>query len=647
MSLAPCPAPTCRALPGEPCVSLDGNPRQVAHKSRRNAEALAATSCPRCTAVHGQQCTGVDGSPLQRIHQERRELLSSMAVPIRAEQPNVDFWLDKIHCGDVLDTLAAMPDECVDLIITSPPYNALQTTGGGWRHGLGKWGRASLLRDGYDTHSDRMAPEDYVRWQQDCIRQMMRVVKPDGAIFYNHRPRVQGDRYEDHAREIVSVAEEGGFALRQVVLWDRGSGFNHNAGYFLPSYEEIFLLARPGRFRHRGLGRVQNVWRVKPDRQRGVPALPVDLLRIPLAALRPSYNVPPVVLDPFVGSGSVAVAAVLEDWRYVGIEISDEYCRQARKRVAMAIVDNSATSPDDSPPDDSPPDDSPPDDSPPDDSPPDDSPPDDSPPDDSPPWMQAPVRWDQLDKAVYDRIAEMQKSTKLQAITIDQKAMATDLGCSPRTLSRAISKLKTRGAIRITRRRGPSVYSVSSEIPRWPVRIAGGVGTIPNSAIDDSPYDSPKDDSPYDSPPGLREPGIGLINNSVESDIRPGSEPGVRVREDTPYDTPPDDTPPVCPLHAQARQQALTTYKNLQAIMRSTGDVIRYCYGAAGLCSWVHSRDLGTVVAEGRSRLDALGIEAAYYDLRSNVQPATSSDTSRTGYLDSYRRRHGRLPWEG
>ena len=92
--------------------------------------------------------------------------------------------------------------------------------------------------------------------------------------------------------------------------------------------------------------------------------------------------------------------------------------------------------------------------------------------------MQSPVRWDQLDKAVYDRIAEMQKRTKLQAITIDQKAMSTELGCSLRTLSRAISKLKNRGAIRITRRRGPSVYSVSSEIPRWPVRIAGGVGTM-------------------------------------------------------------------------------------------------------------------------------------------------------------------------
>ena len=230
-----CPVPTCRALPGDPCVSLQGNPRRVSHKSRRNALALATTWCQCCEAEQGQQCTGADGSPLQRIHQERRELFSSLAPPIRAAQPNIDFWLDKIHCGDVLDTLAAMPDECVDLVITSPPYNALQTTGGGWRHGLGKWGKAPLLKTGYDSHSDQMDPDDYVAWQQECLRAMTRVVKADGAILYNHRPRVQGDRYEDHARDIVSVAEEGGFALRQVILWDRGSGFNHNAGYFLPA----------------------------------------------------------------------------------------------------------------------------------------------------------------------------------------------------------------------------------------------------------------------------------------------------------------------------------------------------------------------------------------------------------------------------
>ena len=518
-----CPAPTCRALPGDPCVSRQGNPRQVSHKSRRNAESLASTSCPRCGARRGKQCAGVDGTPLQRIHQERRETAAPhVKTRQRATPPDAEWWLDKIHCGDVLDTLAAMPDECVDLVITSPPYNALQTTGGGWRHGLGKWGKASLLKTGYDSHDDRMDPSAYVAWQQDCLREMMRVVKPEGAILYNHRPRVQGDRYEDHGRGIVSVADEGGFALRQVILWDRGSGFNHNAGYFLPSYEEVFLLARPGRFRHRGLGRVQNVWRVKPDRQRGVPALPVDLVRIPLATLRPSYDAPPVVLDPFVGSGSVAAAAVLEDWRYVGIDISDEYCRQARNRVQVALRQDgsqgshrearqashddgsqgshreawSASHDDGSqgshreawPASHG---------------------------DGSQGWAEVPVRWDTLDKVVFDRIAAKQSQSKLQAVPLDQRALATELGSNARSLNAAIAKLKRAGALNIRYRRGPSLYSVSSEIPRWPVRVSGGIGNLP----DGSP--ASHDGSPASH---TRDPGPGLTSFSTVQKVN--QEPG-------------------------------------------------------------------------------------------------------------------------
>ena len=81
--------------------------------------------------------------------------------------------------------------------------------------------------------------------------------------------------------------------------------------------------------------------------------------------------------------------------------------------------------------------------------------------------------------------------------------------------------------------------------------------------------------------------------------------------------------------------------------MKATGDEIRYCRGSGGKCSWVQSRDLGAVVAAGGRRLDAQGIEAAYYDVRSAAQPAASSDNSRTGYIDEVRNLYGgRLPWE-
>ena len=607
------------------------------------------------------------GTPLQRIHQERRETAASFDRPLqRTEVPDAGWWLDKIHCGDVLDTLAAMPDECVDLVVTSPPYNALQTTGGGWRHGLGKWGKASLLKTGYDSHSDRMDPDNYVAWQQECLRAMMRVVKPDGAILYNHRPRVQGDRYEDHARDIVSVAEEGGFALRQVILWDRGSGFNHNAGYFLPSYEEIFLLAKPGRFRHRGLGRVQNVWRVKPDRQRGVPALPVDLIRIPLATLRPSYDAPPVVLDPFVGSGSVAAAAVLEDWRYVGIDISDEYCRQARNRVQVALqredtqredtqredtqredtqredTQREDTQREDTQREDTQREDTQREDTQREDTQREDTQREDTQREDTQDWSTVPVRWESLDKAVYDRVVEIQKATRLQAVKLNQNALACEFGCSLRSLNGAIAKLKNAGILTAQRWRGPSLYSASSEIPRWPVRVAGGLGTTSK--------DTQREDTQEDTQTRVPDREPGLINQANLSEINPVPGTGVpaRAREDAGGGHVAPDAA-ICPLHTQVNRQRVTTYRPLAAIMQATGDEIRYCYGSGGQCSWVHSRELGQVVAAGGRRLDAQGIEAAYYDLRSAAQPAGSNnqDTSRTGYIEEVRDLYGgRLPWE-
>ena len=192
----------------------------------------------------------------------------------------------------------------------------------------------------------------------------------------------------------------------------------------------------------------------------------------------------------------------------------------------------------------------------------------------------------------------------------------------------------------VQRRRGPSLYSVSSDIPRWPVRVAGGLGTL----LDDSQ----PDDSQLDSQTRVRDREPGLINQNHISEINPVPGPGVpaRPREETGGGHVAPDAA-VCPLHTQVNLQGVTTYRPLVAIMQANGDEIRYCYGSGGKCSWVHSRDLGAVVAAGGRRLDALGIEAAYYGLRSAGQPVTSSDNSRTGYIDEVRKLNGGpLPWE-
>ena len=112
-------------------------------------------------------------------------------------------WLNKIHVGDTVETMNRMPAGSVDLIVTSPPYNLRNSTGNGMKDGRGgKWSNAELL-NGYDTTSDDLPHDVYVAWQRECLTAMMRLLPEDGAIFYNHKWRVQGEIGRASCRERV------------------------------------------------------------------------------------------------------------------------------------------------------------------------------------------------------------------------------------------------------------------------------------------------------------------------------------------------------------------------------------------------------------------------------------------------------------
>ena len=233
-------------------------------------------------------------------------------------------WLNQTHQGDCLQLMSQMPAGSVDLVVTSPPYNLLNSSGNGMKNGNGgKWSRSALMQ-GYADHGDCMPHEDYVEWQRECLRAMLRVLGPHGAIFYNHKWRVQRGLLQDRA-DIMD-----GLPVRQIIIWQRSGGFNHNPGYFLPTYEVIYLIAHPEFRLAAKAGGVGDVWRIQQDRNNPHPAsFPLDLARRAIAATTAR-----VVLDPFMGSGTTGVAARLEGRDFIGLEISDEYCQYARQRVA-------------------------------------------------------------------------------------------------------------------------------------------------------------------------------------------------------------------------------------------------------------------------------------------------------------------------
>ena len=243
----------------------------------------------------------------------------------------IQSWLNQIHRDDCLTAMGRMPSASVDLIVTSPPYNLLNSSGNGMKNGNGgKWSRSALLlKQGYAEFGDSMPHDQYVEWQRECIREMLRVLTPEGAIFYNHKWRVQRGLLQDRA-DIMD-----GFPVRQIIIWQRSGGFNHNPGYFLPTYEVIYLVANPKFRLAPKAGGIGDVWHIRQDRGNPHPAsFPVDLARRAIAATKAE-----VVMDPFIGSGTTAVAALLEGRQYVGIELSAEYCQMARQRVTSVAAE--------------------------------------------------------------------------------------------------------------------------------------------------------------------------------------------------------------------------------------------------------------------------------------------------------------------
>lgn len=234
-----------------------------------------------------------------------------------------DDFINKIVQGDTLEIMKKIPDGAVDLIVTSPPYNLKNSTGNGMKDGRGgKWSNAALI-NGYLHHNDCMPHDEYVKWQRECLTEMLRIIPEDGAIFYNHKWRVQKGLLQDR-QDIVS-----GFPVRQIIIWKRSGGINFNPGYFLPTYEVIYMIAKPKFKLAPKSNRYGDVWEFKQEQKNKHPApFPVALIDRII-----SSTTAKTVLDPFMGSGTTAIAAMLNERDYIGIELSPEYCKLAEDRI--------------------------------------------------------------------------------------------------------------------------------------------------------------------------------------------------------------------------------------------------------------------------------------------------------------------------
>lgn len=234
--------------------------------------------------------------------------------------------------GDALQVMAGFPDGSFDMVFTSPPYNLRDPDSDMRGFHKGSFSQTMSLRNGYAGYGDDMPYEEYVTWQQDVLRECWRLLVDDGAIYYNHKPRVRKDA-AGVPRLRTPLELNPDLPLRQIIIWKRSIGMNWSRVYYKPVHEWILLLAKPAfRLRNMSVSGVGDVWDIPPDFEGDHPApFPVAL---PMMALHTTSA--RAVLDPFCGRGSTGEACVRMGRSFVGIDIAEEYCMMARERIAKA-----------------------------------------------------------------------------------------------------------------------------------------------------------------------------------------------------------------------------------------------------------------------------------------------------------------------
>lgn len=235
-----------------------------------------------------------------------------------------------LHCGDCLEVMKQIPDNSVDCIITSPPYNK------------GYWSSNRNINNGfytksrhidYGTFDDKMNPADYDDWQTKVILECLRILKPSGSLFYNHT-----DILKNH--NMIHPLFVYKFPIKQIIVWNRKNTPKLDKSYFFPITEYIFWIkktsdARVFFDRKKALFN-SNIWSISPDVKNDFPApFPVELPENCILACTKEND---VVLDCFMGSGTTGVAAKRLNRNFIGIELDKKYYEIAKNRIESELL---------------------------------------------------------------------------------------------------------------------------------------------------------------------------------------------------------------------------------------------------------------------------------------------------------------------
>jgi DNA modification methylase len=264
-------------------------------------------------------------------------------------------YLNKILLGDCAEILKHIPENSIDLIFTSPPYaDQRKTTYGG------------------------VKPDEYVEWFIPKSRQFLRVLKPSGTFILNIKERVVDGERHTYVLELIMRLRDQGWLWTEEFMWHKKNSFPGKwPNRFRDNWERLLQFNKTKKFNMyqeavmvpvgdwaksrlsnlsqtdktrdesrvgSGFGKNVSNWvgremvfptnvihmATECSNKNHSAVFPVDL---PMWFIKLFTQTGDTVLDPFIGSGTTALAALQLGRNYVGIDIDDEFVEISRTRL--------------------------------------------------------------------------------------------------------------------------------------------------------------------------------------------------------------------------------------------------------------------------------------------------------------------------
>jgi modification methylase len=228
--------------------------------------------------------------------------------------------------GDCLSELKKIESNLIDCIVTSPPYNKKGLIGK-VKPGNQVWKKFNI---DYNSYGDNLSEEDYHQWMIDILNEMYRIIKPDGSIFFNHKPR----RHRNKVHLPTDFICKSKLDVYQLIIWNRLSSPNIRKDVLLPCTEHIYWLVKgkPKVFKNQIDNKFHSeVWNISPERNSKHPAPFPEKLVENCILLTTEEN--DLILDPFMGYATTGIVANKFNRDFFGIEIDLEYFEVSKKRL--------------------------------------------------------------------------------------------------------------------------------------------------------------------------------------------------------------------------------------------------------------------------------------------------------------------------